>query len=191
MQAYHYNDLRFFDGEVTCQIDPVESAKAHKNVYLTPAHSTLEKPEQQEGYTPRWNGESWEQYADDKQVYGYTNNDDGTINYYGSAHTDEELVERVKDVDLLFSDTEPVSVDGVYWLSADNPDYIKAKEKHDKEEALAMLDADYNQQKAILSEQYTSAMMADDAELADEVKAELTALNEWYDEEYEKIAGEE
>jgi hypothetical protein len=34
-------------------------------------------------------------------------------------------------------------------------------------------------------------MMTDDAELADEVKAELTALNEWYDEEYEKIVGEE
>jgi hypothetical protein len=59
------------------------------------------------------------------------------------------------------------------------------------EEKIAALDADYNQQKAILSEQYTSALMADDAELADEVKEELTALNEWYDEEYEKIVGEE
>lgn len=59
------------------------------------------------------------------------------------------------------------------------------------EEQLAQLDADYNRQKSVLSEQYTSAMMADDIELADEVKAELTALNEWYDEEYEKIVGGE
>jgi hypothetical protein len=191
MQAYHYNDLRFFDGEVNCQIDPVESAKAHKNIYLTPANSTLDKPEQQEGYTPRWNGESWEQYADDKQVYGYTNNDDGTINYYGSAHTEEELVERVKDVDLLFSDTEPVSVDGVYWLSADNPDYIEAKKKHDKDEALAMLDADYNQQKADLLTAYQTAMLYGDTDTMESLKADLQALDEQYDEDYERIVGGE
>ena len=191
MQAYHYNDLRFFDGEVTCQIDPVESAKAHKNIYLTPANSTLEKPEQQEGYTPRWNGESWEQYADDKQVYGYTNNDDGTINYYGSAYTEEELAEQVKNVDLLFSDTEPVSVDGVYWLSADNPDYIKAKEKHDKDEALAMLDAQYNADKAELVAQYTDSLMHDDEETAEAIKQGMAELDAQYDADYEAIINEE
>ena len=32
-------------------------------------------------------------------------------------------------------------------------------------------------------------MMVDDTELASELKAELLSLNEWYDEEYEKITG--
>lgn len=57
------------------------------------------------------------------------------------------------------------------------------------DEQLAELDSNYNTQKASISEQYTSAMMVDDVELASELKAELIALNEWYDEEYEKITG--
>lgn len=190
MQAYHYNDLRFFDGEVTCQIDPVESAKAHKNIYLTPANSTLEKPEQQEGYTPRWNGTEWEQYADDKQVYGYTNNDDGTINYYGSAHIEEELQARVKDVDLLFTDTEPVSVDGVYWLSADNPDYIKAKEKHDKDEALAQLDAQFRLDQATIMEYFTQAVFDGDTEAQADLKAEMDEIKATYAEERKALEEE-
>jgi hypothetical protein len=191
MQAYHYNHLRFYDGTISRQIDPKSSAIAGHDIYLMPANATDVKPVIQDGYTPRWDGKAWEQYANDKTVYGYTNTDDGTINYYGSAHTEEELTERVKDVDLLFSDIEPVNVDGVYWLSADNPDYIKAKKKHDKDEALAMLDAQYNADKAVLSEQYTMAMLTDDTELAEELKAELVALNEDYDKAYEEIVGGE
>lgn len=57
------------------------------------------------------------------------------------------------------------------------------------DEQLAELDSNYNTQKASISEQYTSAMMVDDTELASELKAELLSLNEWYDEEYKKITG--
>jgi hypothetical protein len=191
MKAYHYNSLKFYDKEITCQIDPLESERQGKTVYLTPANSTLSKPTIKDGYTPRWNGKTWEQYANDKTVYGYTNNDDGTINYYGSAHTEEELTARIKDVDLLFSDTEPVSVDGVYWLSADNPDYIKAKEKHDKDEALARLDAQYNADKAGLLTAYQTAMLYGDTDTMESLKADLTALDDQYDNDYERIVGGE
>jgi hypothetical protein len=191
MKAYHYNELKFYDREMPCQIDKLETQKQAKTIYLIPKDCALIKPEVQEGYTPRWNGESWEQYANDKTVYGYTSNDDGTINYYGSAHTEEELQARIKDVDLLFTDTEPVSVDGVYWLSADDPAYIEAKKAHDKAEALAELDAHYDSDKAVLSEQYTMAMLTDDTELAEELKAELVALNDEYDKAYEEIVGGE
>ena len=191
MQAYHYNHLRFYDGTISRQIDPEASAMTGHNIYLMPANSGGVKPVIQEGWTPRWNGSKWEQYANDKTVYGYTSNDDGTINYYGSAHTEEELQARNVGIDLLFANTEPVSVDGVYWLSAADPAYIEAKKQEKKEKAIAKLDTQYNTQKAVLSEQYTSAMLADDTELADEVKTELMALNEWYDTEYKKIAGEE
>ena len=191
MQAYHYNHLRFYDGTISRQIDPEASAMTGHNIYLMPANSVGVKPVIQEGYTPRWNGSKWEQYANDKTVYGYTSNDDGTINYYGSAHTEEELQACNVGIDLLFADTEPVSVDGVYWLSAADPAYIEAKKQEKKEKAIAELDTQYNTQKAVLSEQYTTAMLADDTELADEVKTELMALNEWYDTEYKKLQGEE
>jgi len=59
------------------------------------------------------------------------------------------------------------------------------------EEQLADLDTRYNADKAVLSEQYTMAMLTDDTELADELKAELVALNEDYDKAYEEIVGGE
>ena len=191
MFAYHYSELRFYDGKVSCQIDPLESKTQGKTVYLTPKDCTLEKPEEQEGYIPRWNGEAWEQYADDKIVYGYTENNNGTINYYGSAHTEEEVQARNKGVDLLFTDTEPVSVNGVFWLSADNPDYIAAKEAADKAASIAALTAEYTQGKANLCESYTTATMQGDTETAQSVAQDMADLDSWFDEEYRKIEGSE
>ena len=191
MQAYHYNNLRFYDGTISRQMDPEASAMEGHNIYLMPANSVDVKPVIQDGYTPRWNGSEWEQYANDKTVYGYTSNNDGTINYYGSAHIEEELQARVKDVELLFSDTEPVSVDGVYWLSADDSAYIEAKKAHDKAEALAQLDAQYNANKADLLTAYQTAQLHGDTGMMESLKADLTALDEQYDEDYEKIAGGE
>ena len=189
MQAYHYNHLRFYDGTISRQIDPEASATAGHNIYLMPANSTDVKPVIQDGYTPRWNGSEWEQYANDKTVYGYTSNNDGTINYYGSAHTEEELQARVKDVELLFSDTEPVSVDGVYWLSADNPDYIEAKKKHDKDEAIAKLDAKYTSDRSELANYFLEATIAGDEGLQTELKAEIERLNADYDEARKELEG--
>ena len=191
MIAYIYDNDRFYVGEMTCQIDPLESQKQGKDIYLTPANSTSIQPTIIEGAKPRWNGTSWEQYPDDKLVYGYTLNDDGTINYYGSNHLAEELQRIHSDVLLSFSDTEPVSVDGVYWLSADNPDYIKAKKAHDKAEALAELDANYNQQKSDLLTAYQTAMLYGDSELMESLKSDLNALDDQYDEDYERIVGGE
>jgi hypothetical protein len=187
MQAYHYNHLRFYDGTISRQIDPKSSAIAGHDVYLMPANSTDVKPTIQDGYTPRWNGSDWEQYANDKTVYGYTDNDDGTINYYGSAHTEEELQARVKDVDLLFAETEPVSVDGVYWLSADDPAYIEAKKAHDKAEALAELDNQFRIDRATIMEYYTQAVFDSDTETQEELKAEMEEIKDTYAEERKKI----
>jgi hypothetical protein len=187
MQAYHYNHLRFYDGTISRQIDPKSSAIAGHDVYLMPASSTDVKPTIQDGYTPRWNGSDWEQYANDKTVYGYTDNDDGTVNYYGSAHTEEEMQARIKDVDLLFADTEPVSVDGVYWLSADDPAYIEAKKAHDKAEALAQLDNQFKIDRATIMEYYTQAVFDGDTETQDELKEEMTEIKDTYAEERKKI----
>lgn len=187
MQAYHYNHLRFYDGVISRQIDPKSSAIAGHDIYLMPANSTDVKPVIQDGYTPRWNGSEWEQYANDKTVYGYTSNHDGTINYYGSAHTEDELQARVKDVDLLFADTEPVSVDGIYWLSADDPAYIEAKKAHDKEQALAELDEQFRIDRATIMEYYTQAVFDGDTETQEELKTEMEEIKATYAEERKKI----
>ena len=191
MKASHYNSLRFYDGETDCQKDPKTSQATGHDVFLIPANSTDKKPTVKEGYTPRWSGEKWEQYANDKTVYGYTENADGTINYYGSAHTEEEVNAKNKGVSLLFTDTEPVSVSGVYWLSADNPDYIAAKEAADKVAAITALTAEYTAEKSNLCEAYTTASMQVDTETAQSVAQDMADLDAWFDEEYKKIEGSE
>ena len=56
-----------------------------------------------------------------------------------------------------------------------------------KEEQLAMLDADYTNQKAMLIEQYTDAQIHGDIETATAIVGEMNDLDAWYDEEYRKI----
>jgi hypothetical protein len=57
------------------------------------------------------------------------------------------------------------------------------------EEKIKELDRQYNSDKAILMSQYTEASIDDDSELMASVKAELTALREQYDKDYEDIIG--
>lgn len=187
MQAYIYDNDRFYVGAVECQIDPLESQKQGKDVYLTPANSTTIQPTIIEGSKPRWTGEEWEQYPDYKVVYGYTPNDDGTINYYGSNHLAEELQRIHKEVTLSFSDTEPVSVDGIYWLSAADPAYIESKKAHDKADALAKLDNQFTVDRTTIMEYYTQAVFDGDTETQEELKAEMEEIKETYAEERKAI----
>lgn len=57
------------------------------------------------------------------------------------------------------------------------------------EEKLEVLDRQFNQDKALLIEQYATADMIDDDNLKSEIKAELIALQEQYDKDYEEIIG--
>ena len=56
---------------------------------------------------------------------------------------------------------------------------------------IAQLDSQYNSDKAILMSQYTEAVIDGDSDLMESVKAELVALREQYDSDYEKIIGGE
>lgn len=61
MIAYKYDDLKYYIGEVNCQIDPLESKIQGHEIYLLPANSTFEvPPKEKDGYKIKWNGESWE-----------------------------------------------------------------------------------------------------------------------------------
>jgi hypothetical protein len=55
------------------------------------------------------------------------------------------------------------------------------------DEKIAALDADYNQQKQDLINEYTDAQIHGDTDTIALVQQEMTELDEWYDEEYRKI----
>ena len=122
----------------------------------------------------------------------YTANQDGSINVLAGS-SNPAVFAKILPTGTQYEvhESETYTAGGKTWLSDTDEGYIEAKKQEEKQKAISQLDTDYNTQKATLSEQYTSAMMADDTDLAEEVKTELTALNEWYDAEYEKIAGEE
>ena len=122
----------------------------------------------------------------------YTANQDGSINVLAGS-SNPAVFAKILPTGTQYEvhEGETYTAGGKTWLSDTDEGYIEAKKQEEKQKAISQLDTDYNTQKATLSEQYTSAMMADDTDLAEEVKTELTALNEWYDAEYEKIAGEE
>ena len=122
----------------------------------------------------------------------YTQNADNSINVLAGS-TNPAVFSKILPTGTTYEvhEGETYTAGGKTWLSQTEQGYIDAKAAEERKKAIAKLDTQYNTQKAVLSEQYTSAMMAEDTELADEVKTELMALNEWYDTEYKKIAGEE
>ena len=68
MKAYRYNsENKKYEGEATCQIDPLESEIAGKEIYLLPADCTYEvPPEAKEGFDIVWNGDAWEYKEQEK-----------------------------------------------------------------------------------------------------------------------------
>ncbi len=122
----------------------------------------------------------------------YTANADGSINILAGS-TNPAVFAKILPIGTTYEvhEGKTYTADGKTWLSETDEGYVEAKKVEEKSKALSQLDTDYNRQKAVLSEQYTSAMMADDAELAEEIKAELIALNEKYDSDYAKIMEEE
>lgn len=60
-----------------------------------------------------------------------------------------------------------------------------------KEEKLAELDAQYNADKADLLTAYQTAMLYGDTDTMESLKADLQALDDQYDENYERITGGE
>jgi hypothetical protein len=59
------------------------------------------------------------------------------------------------------------------------------------EEKLMALDAQYNHDKADLLTAYQTAQVYGDTDTMESLKADLTALDEQYDEDYERIVGGE
>ena len=73
MKAYRYNsENKKYEGEATCQIDPLESEIAGKEIYLLPADCTYEvPPEAKEGFDIVWSGDAWEYKEQEKEPEPY------------------------------------------------------------------------------------------------------------------------
>ena len=60
MQAYKYDSNGIYAGQINCQLDPRETKKAGKEIYLVPANSTtIEPPPEKSGYDIMWKGAAW------------------------------------------------------------------------------------------------------------------------------------
>lgn len=70
-KAYLYDEkTKEYKSEVNAQLDPLESEKAGKDIYLLPANATWLKPTPKDGCVPVWNGETWDMVEDHrKQEY--------------------------------------------------------------------------------------------------------------------------
>ena len=64
------------------------------------------------------------------------------------------------------------------------------EEKPSKEQLLAELNKEYESSKQALANAYLDAVLHDDSEMAESVKAEITELDEKYDADYSKIEKE-
>lgn len=70
MNVYKYNEkTKEYIRTEQAQLDPLETKKQQKNIYLLPANATFTKPpEAQEKFARVWNGEAWEQVEDNRGV---------------------------------------------------------------------------------------------------------------------------
>lgn len=60
MQAYRFDENGYYKEIVNCQLDPLASAAAGKNIYLLPGNSTYSEPlPEKEGFRVKWNGSKW------------------------------------------------------------------------------------------------------------------------------------
>ena len=67
-KAYLFDEkTKEYKSEVNAQLDPLESARAGKDIYLLPANATWDKPTPKDGCMAVWNGEYWNIVEDNRK----------------------------------------------------------------------------------------------------------------------------
>lgn len=122
----------------------------------------------------------------------YTANQAGSINVLAGS-TNPAVFAKILPTGTTYEvhEGETYTAGGKTWLSDTDEGYIEAKAEEEKQKALADLDSRYNANKADLLTAYQTAQVYGDTDLMESLKADLNALDEQYDEDYEKIVGEE
>lgn len=87
-KAYLFDEkTKEYKSEVNAQLDPLESARAGKNIYLLPANATWDKPAVKDGCVPIWNGETWDMVEDNRKKEYWLSED----KYGAPAHEMKKL----------------------------------------------------------------------------------------------------
>ena len=97
----------------------------------------------------------------------------------------EDMKQYTKTAQWCNKNNAHIEDKGEYYEVVENTPYVPTKE-----EKLAALDEEYTREKATLCEQYTDAQIHGDIDTAEEIVNEMTSLDNWYDEEYQKITNE-
>lgn len=113
--------------------------------------------------------------------------------------TDEEKQKYLDDGYVETSDDDYAYYIGNRGTGANGTGYVRGADGKptdapahtpSADEKNAALDADYNQQKQDLINEYADARIHGDTDTIALVQQEMAALDEWYDEEYRKIEEE-
>lgn len=130
---YIYNSNFEYVGKAPLQIDPLESKKQGKDIYMLPSQkATITKPNTKEGYTPVYNKDKniWENVVDNRDKIYYKNSvkvdfklgDEITFDMSKEQYTKEQL-ETQKKEEELFKQKQLISkqkVEGVDYKYNDN-----------------------------------------------------------------------
>lgn len=136
MNAYKFNkETKEYEGTQEAQLDPIQTEKQKKEIYLLPINSTFEiPPEKQEGKAIVFENGNWLLKADFRGKKAYNNEGLLIIDYIGD----------LKEGDILLTDEQIEGLNNgtLIWKNGEIIKYEKSKEE---------LKAEYEQQIEILN----------------------------------------
>jgi len=136
MNAYKFNPItKEYEGIQQAQLDPIQTKKQGKNIYLLPINSTFEiPPKKQESKAIIFENENWLLKADFRGKKAYNNEGLLTIDYIGD----------LKEGDILLTDEQIEGLNNgtLIWKNGEIVKYEKSKEE---------LKAEYEQQIEVLN----------------------------------------
>ena len=180
--AYLFDEkTKEFKNEVNAQLDPLESTKAGKYIYLLPANATWDEPTVKDGCVPVWNGETWDAVEDHRKQEYWLPEDKygaparemkelGPLPEGATLTVPERTLEEVKAAKIAELKTErnsrevqPIEYGGNLYDYDD-----KARERINA--AIIALDMQTAQKKAVANIDWTTADNADVKVTADDLR---------------------
>ena len=187
MQVYKYDEkTKEYIGTEQALIDPLETEKQGKEIYLLPANATFEKPNLQEGFASVWNGK-WENIEDNRGKEYWLQDDAygtparemkelGPLPEGATLKAPERTLEEVKAAKIAELKTErdsrevqPIEYGGNLYDYDD-----KARERINA--AIIALDMQTAQTKAVASIEWTTANNADISVTADDLRCVIAMV---------------
>ena len=80
---YTFDDTKEYKGTSVTMLDPEETKRQGKEVWLMPPNATTVKPTIKKGYAPVWDGKAWKQIEDHRGEKGWVNREPVEIKELG------------------------------------------------------------------------------------------------------------